>query len=479
MISNAEHIFNDFVNIRLLDDIFASDMTVRIVEGFARQIMEEWTSGDEIYLTFVDSAAKREIVKVTDISGDTLTVTRGQDGTAARAWYAGTLINQRVPNVNLERIMQKHIPRTVTEFPHGSLVPNYPGEKILYDDRWWKASGTIGGADETNWRLIAGTIDPDTEEYDEDGYVVKKIPKIPYTTYWDIADDGWPPRGFYLQGGGLWVWARQSTKGHVLKFDGTNWVDQGNPNLYSSPGRSITDLNGRIFAASAGDVHAFNSQDDWETLNLRALTVMDITSHNGKIYSCQSLWFDPYSPTQWVARYDGDYIAPHSGGEWTNLEFPLLEGEQPTAVISYQGSLYAAGNKKVYRFVGVGNWTYIGTPSSTVFRFLERDNKLLAISRGVWQHDGGTTWSRVGDDMGTFFGYGAAVNDGNLYVCGRGGAGPLNVLNEVTNRWENISLASLGITTVTDIASFNSKIYFTTNGGETGANSARIYEYIP
>lgn len=51
--------------------------------------------GDYFYATLVDVTNNLEIVKVTARSGDTLTVTRAQDGTAARSYNAGDLIELR------------------------------------------------------------------------------------------------------------------------------------------------------------------------------------------------------------------------------------------------------------------------------------------------------------------------------------------------------------------------------------------------
>jgi hypothetical protein len=170
MSSNNEHIFNDFANVRLAEDISASDVSITLVEGFVRQLEEGWSSGEEFYITLVDSAGNREVVKVTGISGNTLTVTRAQDGTSARAWYAGTLINQRLVADSIGEFWQKAAHRSIDYNPHGLLSAAFPGEKALQTgaqachNRWWK---NVGG---TNWRLIAGTICAN-EYKNGDGYV--------------------------------------------------------------------------------------------------------------------------------------------------------------------------------------------------------------------------------------------------------------------------------------------------------------------
>ena len=65
-------------------------------------------AGDWFYLTLEEAAPAvpafplREIVKVTARTGDTMTVTRAQEGTTARAWLAGDKAEQRITKQSLE-----------------------------------------------------------------------------------------------------------------------------------------------------------------------------------------------------------------------------------------------------------------------------------------------------------------------------------------------------------------------------------------
>lgn len=61
--------------------------------------------GDYFYATLVDSSNNQEIVKVTARSTDTLTVLRGQDGTAARSFIAGDRIELRLVAAALNGIL--------------------------------------------------------------------------------------------------------------------------------------------------------------------------------------------------------------------------------------------------------------------------------------------------------------------------------------------------------------------------------------
>jgi hypothetical protein len=54
------------------------------------------SGSDYTYVTLEDLSSNREVVKVTGISGNTLTVVRGQDGTSARAFSAGVKCELRI-----------------------------------------------------------------------------------------------------------------------------------------------------------------------------------------------------------------------------------------------------------------------------------------------------------------------------------------------------------------------------------------------
>ena len=64
------------------------------------------SSGEFFYATLVDSSNNLEIVKVTARSTDTLTVTRGQDGTTGRAYSAGDRIELRPVAAALTNMVQ-------------------------------------------------------------------------------------------------------------------------------------------------------------------------------------------------------------------------------------------------------------------------------------------------------------------------------------------------------------------------------------
>ena len=207
MSANPEHVFNNIAYATLKEAATASDTVLYLTDGSGYAFRAAWSSGKIFYLTLTDKLKNIEIVKVTSVSGDALTVERGQDGTVARAWPRGSLISQRLVAANLDGFIQKEGFRTIDYNPNdSSLAANYPGEKVYQtgaeecQKRWWKhRTGT-------KWRLIAGEPCSD-EEYDDDGYVVAAPTWIQVydNTYWDpIPDTTWggEETGWIPQGGG-------------------------------------------------------------------------------------------------------------------------------------------------------------------------------------------------------------------------------------------------------------------------------------
>lgn len=161
MTANTQHVFNTLAQSRIDAAITASDVSITLIPGGAVNFLPGWTSSKEFYCTLVDASANREIIKVTAISGDIFTIERGQDGTSARAWPAGSLIDQRLVAANADRFIQKGF-RTVTYNPNGVLSGAYDGEKVYQSNSltWWiNISGTIWTA-MTSSDDITSTVTP-------------------------------------------------------------------------------------------------------------------------------------------------------------------------------------------------------------------------------------------------------------------------------------------------------------------------------
>jgi hypothetical protein len=61
-------------------------------------------AGEYFYLTLVDTSGNREIVKVTDVTSDTCTIERAQDGTTARAFAQSDYVGLRLTQGTMEDI---------------------------------------------------------------------------------------------------------------------------------------------------------------------------------------------------------------------------------------------------------------------------------------------------------------------------------------------------------------------------------------
>jgi hypothetical protein len=75
-------------------NISSSATTIALATGYGA-LLPNYGVDEYEYITLVDSANHIEIVKVTARSGDTLTATRAQDNTVARAWTAGDRMSSR------------------------------------------------------------------------------------------------------------------------------------------------------------------------------------------------------------------------------------------------------------------------------------------------------------------------------------------------------------------------------------------------
>jgi hypothetical protein len=75
---------------KLAAPISSTDTTIKLPAG-AGQMFVPLTSGEWFDLT-LSNGEMREVVKVTAVNGDVLTVQRGQDGTVAQTWANGQCI---------------------------------------------------------------------------------------------------------------------------------------------------------------------------------------------------------------------------------------------------------------------------------------------------------------------------------------------------------------------------------------------------
>jgi hypothetical protein len=103
---------------------------------------------DYFYATLVDSSNNIEIVKCTARSADTLTVVRGQDGTSARSFAVGSLLELRIVAATFTDLQNEIVP--------DPLVP--AGTKMLFVQTSAPTGWTkVTTYDDAALRIVAGT----------------------------------------------------------------------------------------------------------------------------------------------------------------------------------------------------------------------------------------------------------------------------------------------------------------------------------
>jgi hypothetical protein len=115
--------FSNNVSTTLAAGISPTDTSISVVDASSFPALG---AGEHTYVTFDSDTVTpiREVVKVTAVSGTTLTVVRGQDGTAAAAFSAGAKVELRITAVLLDELSRSGWEVTATAPTDGSGKPN-------------------------------------------------------------------------------------------------------------------------------------------------------------------------------------------------------------------------------------------------------------------------------------------------------------------------------------------------------------------
>lgn len=219
----TKHVYANKLYAHLAAAATNSQTTLTFYPEEIASLLSSWNAGSWLFLCLMSPDGTVEIVKMTGLSGHTLTVERGQGGTTARAWPAGTLVASRVVAEYLERFHQRGDFRSGAYNPNGTLEGQYTGEKFYQtgpaagQKRWW--INTIG----TKWRLLTG-LPYGWEVRDENGYWV-------YMPIWTEYSDPslWTPNNVTWQAGdGFWRTDFNTTGSLTVNgswADGETWPD--------------------------------------------------------------------------------------------------------------------------------------------------------------------------------------------------------------------------------------------------------------
>lgn len=96
--------FSNNASTVISSDITATDTSIPVTDA---SVFPALGAGEHTYVTLENTNGDLEIVKVTAISSNTLTVIRGQDGTTARAYSTGDFIQLRVTAALLNDLSQE------------------------------------------------------------------------------------------------------------------------------------------------------------------------------------------------------------------------------------------------------------------------------------------------------------------------------------------------------------------------------------
>ena len=360
MTANAEIAWNDLAYGRIKGGITSVATSIELYPGDIQLFLPHWSSGKNLYLPITDNQNNIEIVKVTDIKVKTnkLTVSRGQDGTNAREWYDGAIINHRINAALLTAMIQKEAYREVAYNPNGILSPAYRGEKVFQTDaadckkRWWKSiSGVV-------WQMITGDQCPPewtVNSSDIDAYAWRAV-------CWN------PTESEFL--------AVSYNNGGVIATspDGATWTVTASATLPGLPNKLVwCDSLGIYVTTSAGDVYTSSDGETWAK-------VYDATDG---FATCKSLrWFEDQGILL-VSISDGgsQYVLYSTDGtNFTSISLDVWD-------IAY------ASNLGIFLGIDYGTTTYVST-------------------------DGLNWTSQTGDTEADFL---SLVASDDLFVCGAGG----------------------------------------------------------
>lgn len=108
----------------LQSDIAAGEVTLNLAAGTGG-LFPSTTGVDDFTVTLYEviggKEVNHEIVRVTARTGDALTVVRAQEGTAARAFAAGTPVELRLTAAVLAKLMASTVPDFLTHNINGIL----------------------------------------------------------------------------------------------------------------------------------------------------------------------------------------------------------------------------------------------------------------------------------------------------------------------------------------------------------------------
>lgn len=155
---------NNF-NAPLAAGLAAGDTTIPLQAGYGA-ILNAKLAGplgtDHLYGTLVNSANDIEIVKVTALSGDDLTVVRGVDDTVARPWLAGDIISMRLCALAINEALQVNAAKADVDSQVFTGTPSLPTGTIAVTQAPGDSSTKIATTAFVSAAVAAASTDQET-----------------------------------------------------------------------------------------------------------------------------------------------------------------------------------------------------------------------------------------------------------------------------------------------------------------------------
>jgi hypothetical protein len=150
--------FTNFAHSRLAVGLGLGVTTLSVTGGQGSRF-PALSAGEYFYLTIEDANLNREIVKVTDRSGDTMTIVRAQDNTTNQAWTAGDVVALRFNAAAIEDTLGVAVVKTgVTAsaaVPAGTTAQRDAGPFAGYF-RFNTTTTKFEGYNGTGWGSVGG-----------------------------------------------------------------------------------------------------------------------------------------------------------------------------------------------------------------------------------------------------------------------------------------------------------------------------------
>jgi len=145
-------LFTNNASAPIASSILASSTSITVASGLGSEF-PVITGTDYFVATLVDTSNNLEIVKVTARTSDTMTVVRAQEGTVARAYAAGSLLELRITAAVINNLLQVgDASGSVANAGGWSITPT--GTKLFFN-----YNGTnVGSLDSTGNFIVSGNI---------------------------------------------------------------------------------------------------------------------------------------------------------------------------------------------------------------------------------------------------------------------------------------------------------------------------------